>query len=793
MKTKIALAALAATCSLSSADVIQVASGATTDPGLTPGGTVEDSVTHAADSSAFTTAGLWDAGSSSVGGGTVADTLYYAFTARSLDRNGDWPHPSPLAPPDSAFGGVNLYLGATQGVLVGNMWGSWAFGAIIGGAETHLLDGGGLLTIDPSVIPTILVEVEFVANAADNITVTASWGGTDYTTTGIADASFDQFLLRSGHNGWYQDYRSGGGGGWVLDAAVNNRWEFSDVAFATTAAEAIAAINDTDGDGLPDTWEQQIIDHSGGTLTLADIEGPLDTPPVNSDYDMDGATDADEYANGTDPVDNDSDNDNLLDGVEDNTDTWDSPSQTGTDPLDNDSDDDGLLDGVETNDGSNDGPTDTGTNPNLWDTDLDDFPDGLEVNTGTNPNNTNPPYPPTGDLAVIGTDDFESYGDGPLAGKTGGSGFDFDNDGFDDPPFADIFVGHTMSFADWDETGSVNSPQIVSGTLVTVGNDANSGASAIRQYNGPGEGNTAGGDEHSGAVNTIEGVDSAVVYYRIDLTRGAATSWSGLSSREFGTNLPFFGVPWDINPVSGVREFGIQDSAVLAFADPGIAPVAGKAYTIVAKIDLDTGLLSLWVNPDLTKTEGENTADVTHTYTASNWSTAVRVTSGGSDATTFDHLVVGREWSALGVFPGVEPDDDYDTWIALFPEVGGLTGFDDDIDMDGLGNGVENVLGTSPSVWNQGLTEVSSTATTATFRHSQSNTIASDITPSYEWSTDLVTWHPSGEDVGGLIVDIDPVTITDNGPPDNDLIEVTVTVPAGSTPRLFVRLKATQD
>jgi len=60
--------------------VIQVASGATTDPGLTPGGVyVEDSVAHAADTAAFTTAGFWGATSSSVGGGAVAGTLYYAF------------------------------------------------------------------------------------------------------------------------------------------------------------------------------------------------------------------------------------------------------------------------------------------------------------------------------------------------------------------------------------------------------------------------------------------------------------------------------------------------------------------------------------------------------------------------------------------------------------------------------------------------------------------------------------------------------------------------------------------
>ena len=61
---------------------------------------------------------------------------------------------------------------------------------------------------------------------------------------------------------------------------------------------------------------------------------------------------------------------------------------TGTDPLDPDTDDDGLLDGVETNDGSfDDAMVDTGTNPLLEDSDSDDFRDGAEVNLhGTDPN-----------------------------------------------------------------------------------------------------------------------------------------------------------------------------------------------------------------------------------------------------------------------------------------------------------------------------------------------------------------------------------------------------------------------
>ena len=65
----------------------------------------------------------------------------------------------------------------------------------------------------------------------------------------------------------------------------------------------------------------------------------------------------------TDPLDDDTDDDGLLDGDEVNT--------YGTDPLDDDSDDDGLPDGPEVNE--------YGTDPNLADTDGDGESDGDEV------------------------------------------------------------------------------------------------------------------------------------------------------------------------------------------------------------------------------------------------------------------------------------------------------------------------------------------------------------------------------------------------------------------------------
>ena len=116
-----------------------------------------------------------------------------------------------------------------------------------------------------------------------------------------------------------------------------------------------------------------------------------------------------------------------------------------------------------------------------------------------------------------------------------------------------------------------------------------------------------------------------------------------------------------------------------------------------------------------------------------------------------------------------------------------------DFDHDGLGNAAENVLGSNPALANTGLTAVSATAGIFKFRHSQSNTIAPDVSKSYQWSTDLVDWLASGQsNAGGTIATITESTLTDNAAPDNDLIEVTITVTSGPATKVFGRLIATQ-
>ena len=100
--------------------------------------------------------------------------------------------------------------------------------------------------------------------------------------------------------------------------------------------------------------------------------------------------------------------------------------------------------------------------------------------------------------------------------------------------------------------------------------------------------------------------------------------------------------------------------------------------------------------------------------------------------------------------------NDYVDWIAGF-SVGGLTAFGDDADGDGNANGVENFLGTDPSVFTAGLSAGVKSGNTFTFTHPQNATPADDITAAYQWSTDLATFNADGATVGATTVDFSSV------------------------------------
>lgn len=655
----------------------------------------------------------------------------------------------------NSYGGLGLYRGGTEQLLIGKAW--------PGPYEWRAGTNGGLVgppvPVSTLSLTKVVARITMVDAATDTLDVwinpadtssVAALGAPQITRTD-ADLSFDTLRLRGGEG----------------DAGVTTEgWTFDAVTAGDDLADVVAS--DSDGDGMLDAWEA-----ANGLIV-----GVNDANEGVTNRDNDGSSNLQEYQRSTDPNDPDSDDDGLKDGAESDTGTYLSATDTGTDPLLQDTDGDGFFDGEENNSGTFVDETNPGTNPNLADTDGDTHRDDFEVARGSNPNSA-ASVPSTGDLALVGSDDFNSYADGPVAGLIGGNGFDYDNSNSDES-----FVGHNgaANTADWDD--GFGTSTVAAGKLLTL----DSGAK--REFNGPSEGQVIGGDEYTGAVNDLANTVGRTVYIRADLRRAAGTTWSGISTFDFGTERTFAGVTDAMNPISGNREFGIGAPAATPVFS-GIQPVAGRDYTLVVKLDYENDLISLWVNPDLTA--AESAPLVSAPFTLTNWTTAARLGSGGTEATEWDHLVVGRAWSALAVFPGVVPSDDYAAWISGYA-VGGQGGFDQDPDGDGLANGVEQVLGSDPSASNNGLREVAATAPNAfRFRHSRTNALASDVTASYQWSANLADWQASGaSDPGGVTATIAQSVITDTTAPGVDEIEVTVTVTGGSAAKVFARLKAEQ-
>ena len=155
------------------------------------------------------------------------------------------------------------------------------------------------------------------------------------------------------------DFGLVGGGATFDQDAANNNWDFG------VLIDSFDPNIDSDSDGIPDGYEEQLFP---GDLTQLGL----------GDFDSDGISDPDEYNAGTDPTKSDSDNDGVSDSDE---------ATNGTDPLDPDTDGDGLLDGVETNTGNFVDANNTGTDPNKADTDEDGSSDSTEVSLGFDPNN----------------------------------------------------------------------------------------------------------------------------------------------------------------------------------------------------------------------------------------------------------------------------------------------------------------------------------------------------------------------------------------------------------------------
>ena len=257
-------------------------------------------------------------------------------------------------------------------------------------------------------------EVQYAGTSGVNIKTPASLAelASDEDMDGLNLSREGYFMTNASNNdtdddglndGWEGQYNGSSGVNPLIQATGDELASDEDMDGLNLSREEYfmtnPAKNDTDGDGLGDEWEVQ---HDGASGVNPLIKA--DSTEKISDEDMDGLNLIEEGKSLTDPTDNDTDDDGLSDGWEEqyngtsginplikaditqlafDNDTdglnLSREEQFMTDPTDNDTDDDGLNDSYEVT---------LGTDPTDSDTDGDGLNDSYELTLGTNASNS---------------------------------------------------------------------------------------------------------------------------------------------------------------------------------------------------------------------------------------------------------------------------------------------------------------------------------------------------------------------------------------------------------------------
>jgi len=151
------------------------------------------------------------------------------------------------------------------------------------------------------------------------------------------------------------------------------------------------------------------------------------------------------------------------------------------------------------------------------------------------------------------------------------------------------------------------------------------------------------------------------------------------------------------------------------------------------------------------------------------------IVSGANSVIAFDQLNV------------TEVANDFASWAADNGLSGSDAAFTADPDGDGVPNGLESFLGTLPGTSSATMSNIAKTTNGISMSHSRNSDLASDITASYQWSTDLSTWSASGETVNGTTVTI----TTDDSVPGTTT--ATATVSGTDADSVFIKVNVSND
>jgi arylsulfatase A-like enzyme len=175
------------------------------------------------------------------------------------------------------------------------------------------------------------------------------------------------------------------------------------------------------------------------------------------------------------------------------------------------------------------------------------------------------------------------------------------------------------------------------------------------------------------------------------------------------------------------------------------------------------------------------------------WTHATGLTGPAGLSTTPGGYTLVFNAAADTGLTGLAAAPGFDAWINSFD----WSGFSNpdlapsgDPDGDGIANGVENIFGTDPNSISQGLVAGERNGNQFTFTHPLNASPAADLTPHYQWSTDLVKFHDDGLTNGAGTTTVG----FSRGAPSGGLVSVTANVTGSVIPdKIFVRVEVTQN
>jgi acyl-CoA thioesterase I len=208
--------------------------------------------------------------------------------------------------------------------------------------------------------------------------------------------------------------------------------------------------------------------------------------------------------------------------------------------------------------------------------------------------------------------------------------------------------------------------------------------------------------------------------------------------------------------------------------------------------DGNTGPRTLSITLDLTPSGGYNGTSNHGTVT---WSDSLLGTLGShtyNSSVDFGSILLGESNSSGGSVSALtlrqitSIPNTFATWISGFGIDPAAQGFNDDPDRDGIPNGIEHIFGNNPIGFSPGITAVSATPSSLTFRHPLNPDLAENVTYMPQWSTALAEWRSNGQANSAGI----RVTVTSSPPDLNGMVTVVLAITEGPDQSVFGRLFA---